>query len=297
VESDATPLDLLTTEAVIQRLCTAEAQTATAVCAQRDAIARGAERIAAAIGSGGRLIYAGAGTSGRLGMLDAAEWPPTFGTSPRTVRAILAGGAAALTRAVEGAEDDEDDARRQLRRLRLSDKDVVCAIAASGVTPFALAALGEARRVGAGTLFVTCSHRRELARLADVLIAPQVGPEVLTGSTRLKAGTATKLVLNALSTAAMVRRGRVFDTYMVELQPTNRKLRDRAVRIVCAVAKVDAARAEVLLRRADWRVKLAIVMGARALSLPRAAAALERAGHDLRAALTAAPCPRTRTRV
>jgi N-acetylmuramic acid 6-phosphate etherase len=211
----------------------------------RKQIAAGAELIATALGAGGRLIYAGAGTSGRLGALDAAECPPTFGTAPWQVVALMAGGAKALTRAIEGAEDDEIDAVRTIRGFKAGVGDVVCGISASGRTPWVLALLDEARLLGAKTVLVSCNPRASAKVKADVKILPDTGAEVLAGSTRLKAGTATKLVLNALTTAAMVRLGHVQAGRMSKLRPTNAKLHERAVGIVAdllGVDRVEAAR-------------------------------------------------------
>ena len=185
-----------------------------------------------ALGAGGRLVYAGAGTSGRLGVLDASECPPTFGVSPSQVVGVIAGGRRALWRAVEGAEDRGADARRALRRLRVGPRDVVCGICASGVTPFALAALEEGRRRGARTIVVTCAPSAALRELADVVVAPRPGPEVLAGSTRMKAGLATKMVLHTITTGAMVRLGKVYGNLMVDLRPSSRKLRARALRMI-----------------------------------------------------------------
>ena len=188
-------------------------------------------------------MYAGAGTSGRLGVLDAAECPPTFGVSPGQVVGVIAGGRRALWRAVEGAEDRGADARRALGRLRVGPRDVVCGICASGVTPFALAALREARRRGARTIAVTCAPSAALRALADVLVAPRPGPEVLAGSTRMKAGLATKMVLHTLTTGVMVRLGKVYGNLMVDLRPTSRKLRARALRIVAELTALPPASA------------------------------------------------------
>ena len=197
-------------------------------------------------------MYAGAGTSGRLGVLDAAECPPTFGVSPGQVVGVIAGGRRALWRAVEGAEDRGADARRALSRLRVGPRDVVCGICASGVTPFALAALREGRRRGARTIVVTCAPSAALRALADVVVAPRPGPEVLAGSTRMKAGLATKMVLHTLTTGAMVRLGKVYGNLMVDLRPSSRKLRARALRII-GRADRSSARAGARPRPASGR--------------------------------------------
>jgi N-acetylmuramic acid 6-phosphate etherase len=225
-----------------------------ALFAQRGAIARAAALVAKKLQAGGRLIYIGAGTSGRLGVIDASEMPPTFNAPPEQVQAIMAGGAAAVFKSQEGAEDARDTAVAELRARKLAKNDVVCGIAASGQTPFVLAALEEARRVGAGAILVSCNPKRRIKTPVDVAIDLPTGPEIVTGSTRLKAGTATKLVLNMLSTIAMVRLGRVSDNLMTNVQATNDKLRARCVRLVEALAKVDAVRAQEVLEGNGWRV-------------------------------------------
>lgn len=251
---------------------------------QARVLGEAASLVAAALAAGGRLIYAGAGTSGRLCALDAAELGPTFGFGPDRAVALLAGGRAALSRAVEGAEDRADDAVRQLRRLRPGPgpADVLVAVSASGVTPYTRAALAAARAAGARTLLVTCAPDPAHRDLCDLLVGLPVGPELIAGSTRLKAGTATKLALNAISTGAMIQLGAVYEGQMVALQATNRKLSLRARRIVgalCAVPEPDAAR---LLRRAGGRVKLAVAMGWIGGSRKKAEAALTEVEGDLR---------------
>ena len=229
-----------------------------ALAAQRKAIARAAALVARKLAAGGRLIYVGAGTSGRLGVVDASEMPPTFNAPPEQVQAIIAGGAAAVFQSQEGAEDAREPAVAELRSRGLARNDVVCGIAASGQTPFVLAALEEARRCGSGTILLSCNPARRLRVPVDVAIDLPTGPELVTGSTRLKAGTATKLVLNMLSTIAMVRLGRVRDNLMINVQATNDKLRARAVRLVEALAQVDAAQAQAALEETAWRVPEAL---------------------------------------
>ncbi len=218
-----------------------------------------ARLVADAFERGGRTFFVGAGTSGRLGVLEAAECPPTFGTDPGRMVGVMAGGEDAVFRAKEGSEDRADDGERAVATV--TAKDVVIGISASSVTPFVRAALVKARKRGARTVLVTCVPRAGLSALADVVIAIRTGPEVLTGSTRLKAGSATKAVLNAITTAAMVRVGKAYTNLMVDLKQTSKKLEDRARRIVAIAAEVDLAEADRLVRAADNEVKTAIVMG------------------------------------
>jgi len=231
-----------------------------ALAAQRKQIAQAATLVAKKLSAGGRLFYIGAGTSGRLGVVDASEMPPTFNASPEEVQAIIAGGAAAVFRSQEGAEDARETGVVELKARGLSKRDVVCGIAASGQTPFVLAALDYARDLGAGTILLTCNPKRSIRVKVGVEIDLPTGPEIVTGSTRLKAGTATKLVLNMLSTIAMVRMGRVRDNLMVNVQATNDKLRARAVRLVQALTGNRDAEAQKALEKTGWRVTEAVKM-------------------------------------
>ena len=276
-------LERLSSEEIVTLLLAEEKRAQKAAFGARKEIARAVDRVTAALRAGGRLFYVGAGTSGRLGALDAAELPPTFGSSPAQVVAVVAGGSRALRRSVEGAEDRSQKAAERLARLGLDGQDVVCAIAASGVTPFARAALEYARERGAATIFITCSPDAAGAGLADIVILAAVGPEVLAGSTRLKAGTATKMILNALSTATMVALGKVYRGRMVDVVASNEKLRDRARRIVCELCRVDERAARSLLKRAGGRVKVAIAMHALDTGAAEAEARLEATGGDLHA--------------
>lgn len=251
-------LDKRTVPQLVDLFIREERYVERALAAQRREIGRAAELVARKLRAGGRLIYIGAGTSGRLGVVDSSEMPPTFNAPPEQVQAIIAGGPPAVFHSQEGAEDARDTAVAELRMRKLSKKDVVCGIAASGQTPFVLAALEEARHRGAGTILLTCNPRRALRVPVDVAIDLPTGPELVTGSTRLKAGTATKLVLNMLSTIAMVRLGRVSDNLMINVQATNDKLRARSVRLVEALAKVDAGRAQTVLEANAWRVPEAL---------------------------------------
>lgn len=276
-------LDALPTERVAALLIDEDRRALAAAARARRVVARAALELARALEDGGRVVFAGAGTSGRLGVLEAAECPPTFGTPPERIRAVMAGGRQAVFDAVEGAEDREDEGRRAARRLR--PRDVLVGISASSVTPFVRGALAGARERGARTVLVTCAPGRGLRRLADVVIALRTGPEVLTGSTRLKAGSATKAVLNALTTAAMVRLGKTYENLMVDLRPTSAKLADRARRIVAAGAGVTPRRAARLLDAAGGEVKTAIVMGRLRLPAGAARERLAAAGGHVRAAL------------
>jgi len=249
----------------------------------REDIARAVELVVAAFRSGGRLVYVGAGTSGRLGVLDAAECPPTFGTPPGLVVGIVAGGPSAMVRSMEGAEDDTTAAVRAVQEVAVSARDVVVGIAASGTTPFVRAALEEARARGSRTVLVSCAlPPADLAAGCDVCVTVLVGPEALTGSTRLKAGTATKLVLNAISTAAMIRPGRAYGNLMVDLTATSEKLRDRGERIVMETCGVSREAARRAIDEAAGSVKVAIVMVRREVSAAEARQILERANGIVR---------------
>ena len=256
-----------------------------AVAREIPAIARAVDGIVARMQNGGRLIYVGAGTSGRLGVLDASECPPTFGISPSLVRGVIAGGRRAVTEPVEGAEDSKSDARRDLRRIGLTKNDSVVGLAASGTTPYVLAAVAYAKRHGALTIAVTANRKSPLAKAAQIAITPEVGPEVLTGSTRLKAGTAQKMVLNMLSTATMVRLGHAYENLMIDLTKTNRKLRDRAKRILMEATGKNVSDVEHALRQSRHNLRVALIMLKRRVSADRAQHDLEAADGDLRRAL------------
>lgn len=232
-------------------------------------VAQGVRMIVNRLKEGGRLFFAGAGTSGRLGILEAAECPPTFNTSPSLVQAIMAGGKKAVFRSQEGAEDRNREAH-QICRKELRKKDILVGIAASGVTPFVGGALRAARQKGAKTILVACNMSSPLRGMADCLIAPKVGPEVIAGSTRLKAGTATKLVLNMLTVASMIRLGKVYRNFMVDLQPKSRKLTARALRLIQDLGSVDAEKALACFRKARKRVKEAILMARKGWDLATA---------------------------
>ncbi len=236
-------------------------KVALAVRVQLKKIAQAIEIVYRALKEGGRLFYVGAGTSGRLGMLDAVECGPTFNVSAAKVQAIIAGGKKALWRAVEGAEDDQAAGRQAIRKARVGEKDVVCGISASGTTPFVRAALTEAYKRGARCLFITCQSRPFLPFKEGILINPKVGPEIIAGSTRLKAGTATKQVLNMISTGAMILFGRVYQNLMIEVKPASQKLKRRAEKIVVQILGCSLKQAQRLLQEAGYIPKIAIVMG------------------------------------
>ncbi|HET7698485.1 MAG TPA: N-acetylmuramic acid 6-phosphate etherase [Vicinamibacterales bacterium] len=241
-----------------------------AVHKEKERIAHGIEIITKALRKGGRVILIGAGTSGRLGVVESAEMPPTFGTAPRLVQAIMAGGQGAVFQAKEGVEDNYEEGGRSIGRLRLTNRDVVIGVSASGITPFVRGGLTRARKAGAKIIFVTCWPGSELQNFVDLIIAPAVGPEIIAGSTRLKAGTATKLVLNMLTTVSMIKWGKTYGNLMVDVRTGSEKLKDRAKRILGVVTGLDPDAAEALLKRARWNVKAAIVMQKSGLTLPQA---------------------------
>lgn len=278
-------LDRLGAGEVLARLSAEDRLVPEAVAAELPWIEQAVELVVTAFRAGGRLIYAGAGTSGRLGVLDAAECPPTFGTPPEMVQGLIAGGAPALTRAVEGAEDRGDEVRDALAALSVGPNDVVMGIAASRRTPYARAAVAEARRRGARTLFLTTNPRSTLDLEVDVAICPVVGPEAVMGSTRMKSGTAQKLVLNMITTAAMVRLGKVYGNMMVDLVATNRKLRERSKRTIMMVTGVGYDEAVTTLEAAGGSVKVALVMIRARVSAEEARRRLEAAGGFVRLAL------------
>jgi N-acetylmuramic acid 6-phosphate etherase len=272
-------IDRLSTLEIVDLINSEDRTVADAVGREREAIARAVGFVVESLRRGGRLFYVGAGTSGRLGVLDASEMPPTYRLDPELVQGVIAGGVDALLRAQEGAEDRADQARADMQARTIGRNDFVLGIATSGTTPYVHAALEHAREQGARTGFLLCTFPSEdLRRTHDVVIAPLVGPEVITGSTRMKAGTATKLVLNTITTAAMVELGKVYGNLMVDLQITADKLRDRAERIVMEVLDVKRADATELLRKAGGHVKTAIVMGRLSVDVDEARARLEDAG-------------------
>jgi N-acetylmuramic acid 6-phosphate etherase len=278
-------LDAMSVENAVALMNAQDAAAVAAVAAERANVAKSVEIIAAALASGGRLLYFGAGTSGRLGVLDASECPPTFRTDPEMVQGIIAGGEAAMFRAQEGAEDRAEDGAAAVDAKSVTGKDVVMGIAAGGTTPFVHGALRRAAQLGAKTIFLSCVQPVPGEPPVDVVIRPLTGPELLTGSTRLKAGTATKIVLNTITTLAMVRLGKVYQNLMVDLRASNQKLWDRGARIVATVTGLDREVAMAVLRSAGGHVKVAIVMHERAVTAEQAKALLDTAGGVLRQAI------------
>lgn len=278
-------LDSLSTLDLVRLINSEDQGVADAVAAQAEAIAAAIDIIAERMARGGRLVYAGAGTSGRLGVLDAAECPPTFNASPGQVIGLIAGGDSALLKAVEGAEDSPERAMEDLRAIGLDARDVVVGIAASGRTPYVIGALDYARETGAAAIGFACNSEAQLAAHADLNILPVVGPEVLTGSTRMKAGTATKLVLNMLSTGAMVRLGKTYGNLMVDLQASNDKLAERSLGIITTLTDCSREEASALLEAAGGELKTAVLMRLGGLEVQAARARLAEAGGRLGLAL------------
>jgi N-acetylmuramic acid 6-phosphate etherase len=278
-------IDRLSTAGIVKLINSEDELIVPAVGKERGKIAAGVDMIVERFKKGGRLFYVGAGTSGRLGVLDASECPPTFGVSPKLVQGIIAGGRRALVRAVEGAEDNANDGAKAIIKRGVCEKDVVVGIAACGLTPFVRGALKQAVELKAGTIFITCSPESVKDVPANIIINPVVGPEIITGSTRMKAGTATKLVLNILTTTAMIKMGKVYGNLMVDLTATNNKLRDRSVRIVAGMTGLSRTKATSLLKRAQGKVKATIVMHSRKVDLRRALDILDKSGQSLRKAI------------
>lgn len=282
-------IDMLSTKKIVNLINAEDALVPAAVAKQSEQIAVAIDLIVERFKEGGRLFYVGAGTSGRLGVLDASECPPTFGVPPSLVQGIIAGGRSALVRAVEGAEDFPEDGAASITNKRVKSKDIVIGLAACGMTPFVHGALNQARKIGAATIFITCAPEVVELIPAEIIINPVVGPEVVTGSTRMKAGTATKLVLNTLTTGAMIKLGKVYGNLMVDLKATNEKLRDRSIRIVMEMTNLNRARARRLLTRAKGKVKAAIVMHFRRTNLAGALKILDENEQFLRKAIEEAP--------
>src|SRR5258707_3152737 len=273
-------IDKLAPADIVEGMLNEDRKMLAAVERKKERIAVGVEIITQALRKNSRIVFVGAGTSGRLGVLESAEMPPTFGTNPALVQAIMAGGKGAVVKAREGVEDNYEEGARSVNRLRPTKKDVVIGVSASGMTPFVRVALTRARRARSKIIFVTCDPRCELQTFVDLTIAPAVGPEVIAGSTRLKAGTATKMVLNMLTTAAVGRIGKTYGNLMVDVQTGSEKRKDRARRIVTIVTGLEYDHADELLHRAHWNLKAAIVMQKSGLPYRRALSRLRQA-HDL----------------
>jgi N-acetylmuramic acid 6-phosphate etherase len=281
---DTMNLDLLSTEGILRMINSQDKLVPLAVEREIAYIAQAVELVVDSLRNGGRLFYFGAGTSGRLGMVDASECPPTFGTEPGLVVGVIAGGNKAMFRSQEGAEDNTEQARKDVDAQEVNEKDTVCGIAASRRTPYVVAAVGRARELGAKTIYLTTNPRSEFNLEVDVAICPEVGPEVLMGSTRMKSGTAQKLVLNMITTTAMVKLGKVYENMMVDLQLTNNKLVERAKRIIMIATGIDYAAAEEYLQKADGHVKTALVMIEAHVSATQARGLIDRADGFVRLA-------------
>ncbi len=295
----STSIDTASVSEIIDLMTSEDRKVVTAVHREKPRITHGVEIIAQSLRKGGRVVFVGAGTSGRLGVVEATEMGPTFGVPPHVIQAIMAGGKEAVFQPKEGVEDHYEDGIRALTRLRISRRDVIIGVSASGMTPFVRGALTSARKVEAKIIFVTACKMPDLETFVDLVVAPVVGPEVIAGSTRLKAGTATKMVLNMLTTIAMVRVGKTYGNLMVDVQTGSEKLKDRARRIISTVTGLDYDEAGQLLRRARWNVKVAIVMERSGLNYARATGALKRAHDSVRLALgegSAATRPETKGR-
>jgi len=285
INSASKTIDKMPILDIVDLMLAEDKKVVAAVQKERERIAHGIEIISGALRKGGRLLLIGAGTSGRLGVLEAAEMPPTFSTKPEMVQGLMAGGQEAVFRAREGVEDNFEEGGRSLSRLRVSKKDVVVGVSASGITQFVRGGLTVARKKGARIIFVTCWPGTELQNYVDLIIAPSVGPEIIAGSTRLKAGTATKLVLNMLTTASMIRIGKTYGNLMVDVKTGSDKLKDRAQRIVSMITGVDPEEAKGLLVKSKWNVKVAIVMKKADLTLTQATARLRKSNDSIREAL------------
>ncbi len=280
-------IDKMDTASILKLINAEDKFVATAVEKEIPYIASAVELIIESFKAYGRLIYVGAGTSGRLGVVDAAECPPTFGTNPEMIIGLIAGGRQAVFNSQEGAEDNTQQAKSDLEKLGLTSSDVVCGIAASSRTPYVIAAIEYARVCGASTIFITTNPRKSITAKVDVAICPEVGPEVIMGSTRMKSGTAQKLVLNMLTTTAMIRLGKVYENMMVDLQLTNQKLGERAKRIIMLATGVNYENAAAALASSGGHVKTAIVMIVKGVSPEEAKLLLTKSGGFVRVAIDA----------
>ena len=273
VNPNTTEIDSFTTFEIIEAILKEDLAVTGAISREKENISKAVDFIVGAIRSGGRLFFIGAGTSGRLGIVESAECPPTFGTDPELVQAIIAGGNSAITDSIEGAEDSLEESVQELKKREFSKNDLVVGIAASASTPFVKSAIEYASEIGSKTVLVTCNEIENPK--SDVTISLLVGPEVIVGSTRLKAGTATKMVLNMLTTASMIRLGKTYGNLMVDVQPKSAKLKDRAIRIVMELCGIDRENAQTLLENADWNVKASVLMNQKSIDLDEAVSLLE----------------------
>ena len=286
-------IDARSISEILRVINTEDKKVAIAVEGELEFVGKAVEIVVHSLKSGGRLLYAGAGTSGRLGVLDAAECPPTYGTPPEMVQGMIAGGEKAMFRSQEGAEDKQENGARDIDERGVNEKDVVCGIAASLRTPYVIGAVKRAKQLGAKTLYVTTNPRSrfyspeflEVSQVVDVAICPEVGPEVIMGSTRMKSGTAQKLVLNMITTTAMVRLGKVYENMMIDLQMTNQKLLERSKRIVMTITGVGYEEAADYLEKAEGHVKTALVMIKASVARDEAQRRLKRADGFVRAAI------------
>ena len=276
-------IDTRPTEDIVHTIIAEDKVISSAISAQKNNISNAVDLITDALGAGGRLFFVGAGTSGRLGVIESAECPPTFGTDPEMIQAVIAGGTEAITRSIEGAEDSREDSVNELKNRSLSSNDILVGIAASSSTPFVQSALEYAKEICAKTVLITCNPKT--SDIPDITISLLVGPEVIVGSTRLKAGTATKMVLNILTTASMIRLGKTYGNLMVDVQPKSSKLRDRAIRIVVELCGIGSEDALSLLESSGWNVKASVLMNKKDIGFPEAISLLEEHNGFLKNAL------------
>jgi N-acetylmuramic acid 6-phosphate etherase len=279
-------IDALSTLEILKTINDDDKKVPSAVAKEIPYIAQAVDLIIKALKNGGRLLYFGAGTSGRIGILDASECPPTFGTPHKMIQGHIAGGNKAMFKARESAEDFEENGVNDIIAARVTNKDVVCGIAASSRTPYVVGAIKKAKELGAATIYITCNSRNQLdIKSVDVAICPEVGPEIIMGSTRMKSGTAQKLVLNMLTTTAMIRMGKVYENMMIDLRITNNKLSERSKKIVMSITGVSYKEAEIFLKKSEGHVKTALVMINAGVSLADARARLKRANGFVRKAI------------
>lgn len=276
-------IDCYSSEQIIETIISEDRVILKAISEQKENISLAVNIIVDALAAGGRLFFVGAGTSGRLGILEAAECPPTFGTEPEMIQGIIAGGNDAIIRSVEGAEDSIEESVEELKKMNLNSRDIVVGIAASSSTPFVNSALEYAKKTGCSTILVTCNPLQKT--VSDIAISLIVGPEVIVGSTRLKAGTATKMVLNILTTASMILLGKTYGNLMVDVQPKSSKLKDRAIRIVMELCEIERSSAQILLENSSWNVKASVLMHKKNISLEESLNVLEQNGGFLKKAL------------